>query len=201
MKSKRRPGRVAILLVSIALTAAVMLGCRAPAATLELTSYKDPYFPEHYQVMLADCAYRVDAGADYHIVGRALRESDDPQIGTIEQAIYLHLFWKPAPGKTFDNASSINAIVRYMVRTRRGCATYGGTAYVYVKNRRGNKLHVKVERAHLRLQAKSGDAPDLIGNTRLTGEFVAIEDGTLTLEVLHAVQRRDLPEGLAVAED
>jgi hypothetical protein len=159
-------------------------GCGRPSARIELISYKDPYFPEPYAVQFAECAYQIDACGDYHIVGRATDSPGNPGNGAITQLLHVHLFWKPTPGKTFADETSNDATIRYAIITDSGTAVYAGTGFVYPKHRWFDSDVVgKLECAQLRLESQFGDAPDLLGDTRLTGILVAEQNRNLTVEV------------------
>ena len=159
-------------------------GCGRPSATIELVSYKDPYFPEVYTVEFSECAYQVDAGGDYHFVGRTTREPEDGASGPITQLLYVHVFWKPRPGKTFTDKTNNDATIRYAIITDSGVAVYAGTGFVYPKRKRfGSDVVARLERARLRLESLVGQAPELLGDARLTGKLVANQDANLTVDV------------------
>jgi hypothetical protein len=170
-----------------------LLGCTRPSAFLEITSYKDAYFPETYVVTLADCAYYVDSGGDYHVVGRAVRTPEEPGGGTIEQLLHVHLFWKPWPGKTFDDPSSVDAILRYAIVTDAGVALYSGTGFVYPRKRwMSEDVIARIEEARLRLDSQTGDSPELLGDARLAGTLVAKRNRSLAVDLR---RRLDLHAG------
>jgi hypothetical protein len=149
-----------------------------------LVSYKDPYFPEPYTVEFSQCAYQVDNCGDYHFVGRATREPVDGGSGRITQLLYVHLFWRPRPGKTFADKTNSNATIRYAIVTDSGVAVYAGTGFVYPKRKRfGSDVVATLERARLRLESLVGQAPELLGEARLTGKLVARQDPNLTMDV------------------
>jgi len=191
----RRRRRRWLLLGALAASPIVMSGCTRASASLEITSYKDPYFPETYQVELADCAYYVDPGGDYHIAGYASHTPADGGGGTIEQLMHLHLFWKPWPGKTFDNPTTVDATLRYAIVTGQGAAVYCGTGFVYPRKRRmSDDLIVQIEAARLRLEAQLGDPPELLGDARVVGELVAEHNASRTVDLR---RRLDLYAGLS----
>lgn len=190
MMTDRRQLRLSLLFVATTLPMFV-LGCTRPTGSLELTSYKDPYFPETYEVELDECAYYAGPGGDYHIVGRATHIPEDNPGGEITQLLHVHLFWQPRPGKTFDNPSSVDATIRYAILTEQGAAIYCGTAFVYPKKHRtGDDITVKIESARLRLESQDGEPPELIGTARLRGKFVADNDPSLTVDLRRELDLR-----------
>lgn len=183
-----------LLLPALAAPAALLIGCRRPAGALKLTSYKDPYFPETYEVELTQCAYYVDPGGDYHIVGRATHTPQDGTGGTIAQLLHVHLFWRPRPGKTFDNPSAVDATIRYAIVTKQGAALYCGTGFVYPQMRRlSDDVLVKIEVARLRPEAQVGEPPELLGPARLSGKLVAAEDASLAVDLRRQLDLRAGP--------
>ena len=134
-------------------------------------------------------------GGDYHIVGSAAQTPEDGSGGTITQLLHLHMFWKPWPGKTFADSSSVDATIRYAIVTERGAAMYRGTGFVYPKKRRlSDDLVVEIEAGRLRLESRKGDPPELLGTARLTGTLVADNDASLAVDLrrqldLHAGSR------------
>ena len=174
-------GLVCAALVGLGASAS---GCGRSSSTIELVSYKDPYFPEPYTVEFSQCAYQLDACGDYHFVGRATREPVEGGSGPITQLLYVHLFWKPHPGKTFANKTSNDATIRYAIVTDSGVAVYAGTGFVYPKRKRfGSRVVARLERARLHLESLVGQAPELLGDARLTGKLVAKQDPNLTVDV------------------
>ena len=157
-------------------------GCAPLASSLEFTSHKDPYAPRAYTLTLDQCAYYVGPGGDYHIVGGTTHSDADG--AEIRQYVHVHLFWKPWPGKTFDNPSSVDATVRYAIVTGQGAAMYSGTGFVYLKKKRlSDAIVAKIEDARLRLDSQSGSPPDVLGPTRLNGTLVAEKKENLAIDL------------------
>ena len=164
---------------------ACLSGCGRPAPTgLVLTSYKDPDQPQVYTINLDSCAYYQDAGGDYHFAGRDVHVSDQPDGGEIQQLLHVHVFWRPIPGKTFDNASSIDAIYRYVLITPHGVAVYRGTGYVYPRQRRfSDRIRLEVDSGRLSLVGKSTGQADIIEAARLHGILEAVADRAAALDI------------------
>ncbi len=194
MMISRKPCRFIELLVVAVLSPLLLLGCARPAGTLELTSYKDPYLPQTYLVEFDDCAYYCGPGGDYHIIGRATHAPAGDPKGEITQLLHVHLFWRPRPGKTFDNPTTVDATIRYAILTEQGAAIYCGTGFAYASQRRmSDLLDVKVENARLRLEHQSGDTPDLIGNARAIGELLAENNAGLVVDLRRELDLRAAP--------
>lgn len=177
-----------------ALLPVLVWGCGRPTGTLALTSYKNPYSPETYQVKFAECAYYTGPSGDYHIVGRATHVPEDNPDGEVSQLLHVHLFWKPRPGKTYDNPSTMDATIRYAIITERGSAVYSGTGFVYARQRRmSDELIVEIESAQLRLERQQGDAPDVLGAVRAAGELLAQRDAALAVGLRRELDLRAGP--------
>lgn len=159
------------LTLALLLSASVAAGCRGPASSVELRSFRDPYFPEPYQLDLPGCVYRLDAGRDIHVAGKT-HSADGPH-GSVTQYLHVHIYWKPNPGKTPADDSTSNALVRYVVVTPKGAAEYLGTGFAYPAGKPGKRLTVKLESVYLRPELVEGEVPDLLGQTHLSGQLVA----------------------------
>lgn len=164
------------------------LGCARPTSEIEFVSYKDPYFPEPYRVVFVECTYRVDADGDLHIAGRADFDSDQRDAGAITQYFHAHVFWQPRPGRTFANSTTTDATIRHVIVTADGMAAYAGTGFIYPRRRRGGLLTAKIETANLRLEAQTGDAPELLGDARLRGTLRARRDDHATLDLVRRLE-------------
>ncbi len=173
----RRAGGIVALALGLAAA-----GCAGSSSQITLTSYKDAYFPETYELTLADCAYYRDPGGDYHIAGRATRTGDGDG-GDVTQLLGIHVFWNPLPGKTFDNATSMDATISYVIVTEGGVAVYTGTGYVFPRRRMGDELVAKVDVGRLRLVTQTGEAPDLLGPARLRGTLHAEHDASMAVDI------------------
>ena len=178
--SSVRLGRTCLILLF-----ALPAGCHRSASQIELTSYKDPYFPEPFHVSFDDCTYRIDAGGDIDIAAEATTATPD-QAGSITQLLHVHVFWQPRPGVTFANKNTSDATIRYIVVTPRGMASYRGTGFVLPKWKR-HKLHASIESANLRLEAQRGDVSELFGDARLQGRLNPRQDEHATVERMRAL--------------
>ncbi len=154
--------------VTLVLAAGMMGGCSS--SLVELTSYKDAYFPEHYQARLEECAYYLDPAGDIHAVGRSQHTDEH---GTLTQYVHVHIFWKPWPGKTPADQTSTDAVIRYILARSSGCAVYEGTGFAFPRRQRGGELRIDIESAYLRPLSQSGELPDVLGSARLKGTLRA----------------------------
>lgn len=172
----------------LGLVALATTGCIRPSR-LDLVSFKDPYFPEKFTLSLDQCVYREAPGGDFDIVGHAERPAVDNTPAS-EQFLHIHLFWKPRPGKTYDNPSSVDAIVRYTIVTPNGTRIYSGAGYAYPERPRfGPDLLVKLESARLRPADGAADAPDeILGETRATGTLAVTRDDQAAVDLIREAE-------------
>ncbi len=187
-KDVRPHGRLARW-TTLALCAASCCGCIQKPIAVRLISYKDSAAPREFQFTPDECVFRVESSGDQHVLARAVRSSVDSE--WVEQLLYVHIFWRPNPGKTFDNSSSVNATLLYVIRTDRGEVVYSGTGYVYAFSPRGTSdLMVSIEDARWRLSHSRGDVPELLGETRVAGRLVARQDTSRAVELLRRIELR-----------
>ena len=183
MMSKQ--ARISRLCLGLVLALAVGVGSGCATSTVQLVSYKDPYFPERVHISLSDGAYWTDASGDIHAAARGTTQT---QQGTATHYLCIHRFWNPKPGKTHVEESMTDATLRYCVSTENGVVVYTGTGFVFPKQRFGGGLELNIESARLRLESRSGDLPDIFGNTRLTGTLVARNDPDAAADLLREAE-------------
>ncbi len=168
--------------LAIGLLATLVCGCGG--SLVRLVSYRDPYFPEHYHVNLASCAYRTEPGGGIQAVGRGIQQTKQ---GTTTQYICIHIFWKPIPGKTPADSTMTDAILRYVVSNGDGVAVYIGTGFAYPQPALGGGMDIALESGRLRLQSRSG-MEDLFGNTQITGQLKARDDSAAAATLIREAE-------------
>lgn len=182
--------RLAPLLATMVLAAIAGLsgGCAKPGGALHVVSFADPYFPESSKIELSDCAYRVDHGGDLHFSAHTTKTGAD---GAVEGWLHVHVYWKPKPGKTPDDPSAADALVRYLVKGPAGTRLYTGSAFVYPKRSRwSDLLSAEIEAARLQPVQEAGEPPTSLGDTRLSGEIRARSDEGAALDVARQIDLR-----------
>jgi hypothetical protein len=156
----------------VATAAALLLPSGCIRSGLQLTSYKDPYFPDTYHVALAECAYRADAGGRLHVIGRGTHQTEQ---GATTQYLCIDVFWQPKPGKTPADPTTTDALLRYVIANNAGVTVYTGTGFAYPETNR-NGMTLALESGRLRLQSHSGDLGDVLGDAQITGQLQARND-------------------------
>lgn len=162
-------------------------GCASGTGDLRLVSFVDPYFPDAYSQHLTDCTYRVDGGGDLHVAAVAQGPAATPA-REIEQALHLHVFWKPRPGTTVDHPTALNADIRYAIHSAGGSAYYAGAGYAFLKRSRlGDGMEIEIEDSELALVGRLGELPEVLGRLRMTGALSAKPGSNHTVEVCRRI--------------
>lgn len=105
------------------------------------------------------------------------------------QYLHVRLFWRPRPGKTTTDKSAIDAVVRYILATPDGVALYSGAGFAYPRISRDGKLRLSLETARLDVDTVAGKAPEVLGASRLRGEFHAREDANRVVAMVRDAER------------
>ena len=180
------PARAALL--GAAVVTLVLCGCRRPGPAVRIVALRDASQPVTYTVRFRRACYDRDAAGDLRFAAHA-RSQDPDSSTTVEQFFWVELTWVPIPGKTYDDPSSINATLEYVIRTPAGQARYIGTGFAYpYRQRFGDAIRLSIERAELRLEQRRGDVPDLLGDARLTGTLIARPDAAGCIDLRRQMQ-------------
>lgn len=169
-----RNDRLGLLLCG---AAGLLAGCAPPGSKVRLESYKDPYFPAEYKLTVYGAAYQRSADGDIHVLARGSLIEPSLESGTSLQFLHIHLFWKPHPGRTFDDPSCVDATLQYVLVSPAGTTVYEGAGFVYPKKSLWDgSITAQIENAALRPALQSGEAPEPLGELHLTGELAARND-------------------------
>ena len=176
------------VIISAAAVAAMQFGCGPRHSAAELKSFKDPYFPEDYTIRFDECVYRIDASGDHHLAALATRRIND-DTAEIRQYLAVRVYWKPVPGKTPSNSTTLDAMLRYAIQTPSGIAIYKGSGFVYLKKRRwSDKLIGRLEAGSLRLETQVGNAAEFIGDSTITATLIARPDSNRTIDLMREIE-------------
>ncbi len=172
----------------IGVTLAALTGCAGGDAKVELTSLKDPYFPEQMTVRLENARYWRGPDRDVHIVARgetAGKADESP----IRQYLYVRSIWNVNPGRTTTDSTALNAVIRYVVATSTGTVEYRGHGFLYFAGRPDETLEFAVESASLSLEATTGDVPEIVSPARLVAQIKAPRDDNGVARWLREMER------------
>jgi len=162
-----------------------LIGCRQPAASIQLTCYDDPYFPETSQLQFDACYYHVDSCGDLHIA--CSQQTPQKQDQPARRLLYIRVFWPVRPGITFADKTGTNAVIRYLDMRPDGCAAYGGTGFVYCKKPGAKEIAADLESGRLQLQVQPGQAPPF-REARISGKLRPQLDGSATVDLLRELE-------------
>ena len=176
-----------------ALLLAGLCGCSAPSR-LALTSYQDPHAPERYEVVFDRCAMVRSANGDIHVAADRLTPPGLDNAEPVRQMLWAHVFWRPRAGRTTDDPTAVDAVIRYVVASPSGAAAYSGTGFIYLDKRWGGVTRARVESGRLRLVRQEGEMADVLGEVELVGVLHAPADAALAAELRRDV-RQHLPAG------
>lgn len=166
------------VLIAALLTAAGVfsIGC-ASRGQVQLTSYKDPYFPENQRIAFDECVFRKDGGGDYLVVGYLGAWQPPGMDQAVEQWLEIRTFWQPRPGKTRDDPSGTTATLRLVLASENGRVVYTGAGFVFPSTDRFSKrMEFSIEGARLSPESTSGSTSELLGEIRLQGKITAEPD-------------------------
>lgn len=153
----------------------LLSGCAGGSADVQVTSFKDPYFPEPMSVHYGAAGYWCGPDCDMHIVART-ESPGAPGESAIRQYLYARTVWSPNPGLTTTDSTALNAVIRYVVATGSGTIEYKGDGFVFFSGKATDTLDFAIESAILELDSTTGDTPEIVSPARLTARIHAPRD-------------------------
>ena len=174
--------RKLIIVVNSVLFAA-MCGCIETRSHVKLTYWPDGLTATSFETDVPKTVYRRADNGSLDIAGRVVERNGDSRL------IHIHVYWKPAPSKTFDHPSSVDAVIRYAVVSPTGATVFKGCGYVYPRDRRlGSGMVAHVESGRLKMVDQVGDAPPPdAGPTGIVGDLLAREDASATMGITREI--------------
>jgi hypothetical protein len=193
--------KVAVLSALIALP--LMVGCASGPAELRFTTAatgKSVFeaFPGAYITSNRDGEY------DVVLVNDTLRTASTDKAGKkplqpidqppIQQAIHIHLFWRPVEGAMMKESSITNAIIHWYVFGGEGSRAsdmvhYQGAAFVRISP--GSKTaHIQIGDGQIAVREVRGDIVDPVGPSKISGSLVAIRNDARVRKLLAGFQSK-----------
>jgi hypothetical protein len=112
----------------------------------------------------------------------------------LQQAVCIHIFWKPTSGAMIRESSITNAIVDWYVfgpehRRNPDMLHYTGAAFVKL-DAEGNLAYITIGDGDILPAQVRGNLKDPVGAARLTGEVTAVRNDGRVREVLESIKDR-----------
>lgn len=149
-------------------------GCSSTGTRLILTTYYEDGVPQQHYADFPEAYYAHSAAGTLELVLRAERPSSVDPTQSITQLVYLKTFWNPQPGRTYVQATQINARVQYAVLTPPTGVRYDGGAFITCKlDKDGDTLTGEVESGTLTPRFRMGEAVEPFGPAKFEGTFTA----------------------------
>ena len=148
-----------------------------PDTRIELSSVSaEGEIQEHY-AKFDRASYRMSQDGLVELLLEAVRPAETDPTQNIRQLVCIKSHWLPIPGRTYMEASQINARVQYAILTPPTGIRYDGSAFVsYKLNKRNGELIGQIEGGHMAPRYRMGDAEPPFGPARFEGTFVATEN-------------------------
>jgi len=94
--------------------------------------------------------------------------------GVSGQLVHLNMFLVPRAGSTPIEKTAVTAVIRHVVIARGQVGVYGGGGFMFTRGSPGDSsFGGSVDRATMRLLARTGGFVDLLGPTEFSGSFLA----------------------------
>jgi hypothetical protein len=121
----------------------------------------------------------------------ALRPVSQPPL---QQAMYIHVFWRPASGAMVKESSVTNAIVHWYVFNGEASGGtdmvhYQGAAFVKLYPN-GGTAEVMIGDGHIAPRQVRGEMTDPVGPSRITGTIIAVRNDSRVKELLAGLREK-----------
>jgi len=171
---------------------AVGPGCAEHSATVEIVNFTGPEKGDSYYQHFPDAWFRKTAAGDYEILLESSEPMDTAGRDVLRQSMFIRVLWRPVPGKTFTEASQINAHIYYQMEVSdagsamvvaagpKKLICWQGSGFVsFSMDHAGNIMQGRIEQAVVQPRSQTTDRtagkliPPSVGRGRLTGRFRA----------------------------
>ena len=144
---------------------------------IELTSVNAVGELQEHFAEFDRASYRMSQDGLVELLLEAVRPAETDPTQNIRQLVCIKSHWLPIPGRTYMEASQINAQVQYAILTPPTGIRYDGSAFVsYELDKHTSELEGKIEGGHMAPRYRMGDAEPPFGPARFEGTFVATEN-------------------------
>lgn len=178
---------LAVVLALCGLTGCSGIGWFKPDTRIELSSVNaDGEIQRHY-AKFDRASYRMSQTGLVEMLLETVRPAESDPTLNIRQLVCIKSHWLPIPGRTYMEASQINAQVQYAILTPPTGIRYDGSAFVsYELDKRTGELIGQIEGGHMVPRYRMGDAQPPFGPARFEGTFVATQNAR---EVVNGMQQ------------
>lgn len=112
----------------------------------------------------------------------------------LQQAIHVHVFWRPVEGAMVRESSITNAIIHWYVFSGEGSrgmdmVHYEGAAFVTLDPRK-DTCRINIGDGQIALRQVKGNLKDPIGPSQITGSIFAVRNDTRVRELLASFQAK-----------
>lgn len=169
-------------LIVVVLALSCLTGCSSidwfdRTTRIELSSVNAEGELQQHFAEFDQASYRMSQDGLVELLLETVRPAESDPTLNIRQLVCIKSHWLPIPGRTYMEASQINAQVQYAILTPPTGIRYDGSAFVsYKLNTRTGKLKGRIEGGHMAPRYRMGDAQPPFGPARFEGTFVAIEN-------------------------
>src|SRR5437870_428676 len=171
----RRCLRALCLAIAIAFASGCASRNRVPR--VEFTTYDENGDCETRLAHFSRAAYRASPGGLLAIVMEGESPSSIDPTQTIRQIVYVKTLWYPQPGRTYVEATQMDATMMYAVLTPPTGVRYDGSAMLTYKwNSTGKEIRARIESGTLAPAYRMGEAIEPFGPSRFLGEATVYED-------------------------
>ena len=112
----------------------------------------------------------------------------------LQQAIHIHVFWRPVDGAMVKESSITNAIVHWYVFSGEGSngtdmVHYEGAAFVTL-DAKANSAKINIGDGQIAARSIKGDLKDPVGPSRITGTILAVRNDARVRDLLASIQSK-----------
>lgn len=181
----------------------VLAGCQSGGAKLML---KSTVADRQYVQTFHQALFSRDSGGEYNVVliedgistapARRAGPITSSQASPISQVFQIRIRWRPLRGSKPDTPSATNAVIDWYVRSSDGAGDhlhYRGAGFVAVYDST-TEARFDIRSARVELAGSVGRLRDPLGESTLTGSFVARRNDRLVASILDGL-RNDLAAG------
>jgi hypothetical protein len=141
-----------------------------------------------YDIVLVNDTLRASAGESRK---KPLQPVNQPPL---QQAIHIHVFWRPVSGAMVKESSITNAIVHWYVFSGEASRNndmlhYEGAAFVTL-SAGDQTAKIEIGDGHIAPRQSKGDLKDPVGPSKITGTIRAVRNDARVRELLAGIQSK-----------